>query len=148
MKVILQQDDKKLGKKGDIIDVAEGYARNFLLPKKLATIANESNINKAQQQQQTQQFHAKVRQDQAIVLANQISKVELVMQVKVGENGKLFGSITSKDVADALIEQTKLDIDRRKIELKEPAKALGTYKAYAKLYPEITAEFTVKVIQG
>lgn len=145
MKVILQQDDKKLGKKGDIVEVSEGYARNFLLPKNLAVAATEANINKAKEQKSTQKFHAQVREDEARVLANQISKVELTMPVKVGENGKLFGSITSKDVAEALLKETKIDIDRRKVELKETVKALGTYKAVAKIHPEITAEFTVHV---
>ncbi len=145
MKMILLQDDKKLGKKGEIIEVSEGYARNFLIPKKIAVIANEANLNQAKQQKSTESFHAKVKEDQAKVLASQISKLEISIAVKVGENGKLFGSVTSKDVADAMLAETKLDIDRRKIELKEPVKALGTYKAVAKLHPEIMAEFTVNV---
>lgn len=145
MKVILQQDDKKLGKKGDIIEVSEGYARNFLLPKKLAITATDANINKAKQQKSTEKFHAQVKEDEARVLANQIGKIEITMPVKVGENGKLFGSITSKDVAEALLKETKIDLDRRKIELKETVKSVGTYKAIARLHPEITAEFTVHV---
>lgn len=145
MKVILLKDDKKLGKKGEVVDVAEGYARNFLLPKKVAMIADDKNLQQAKQQQSTEKFHAQVREDQSKILANQISKVEVTIFVKVGENGKLFGSVHSKDVADALINETKLDIDRRKIELKEPVKAVGTYKAIAKLHPEITAEFIVHV---
>ena len=148
MKIILQQDDKKLGKKGDIVDVSEGYARNFLLPKKLAVAATDANINTAKQQKSTEQFHAQVKKDEARILAKQISKVELEMLVKVGENGKLFGSIASKDVAEALLRETKIDLDRRKIELKEAVKAVGKYKAVAKLHPEITAEFTVNVREG
>lgn len=145
MKVILLKDDKKLGKKGSIVEVAEGYARNFLLPKQVAVIADEKNMQQAKQQQSTEKFHAQVREDQAKILASQISKVELTILVKVGENGKLFGSVNSKDVADALINETKLDIDRRKVELKEPIKATGDYKAVAKLHPSITAEFIVHV---
>lgn len=145
MKVILLKDDKKLGKKGAVVDVAEGYARNFLLPQKVAVIADDRNIQQAKQQQSTEKFHAQVREDQAKILASQISKVEITIPVKVGENGKLFGSVTSKDVADALINETKLDLDRRKIELKEPIKAVGDYKAVAKLHPAITAEFVVHV---
>ena len=145
MKVILQQDDKKLGKKGEVIDVSEGYARNFLLPKKIAVEATERNLNLAKQQKSTEKFHAKVKEDEAKLLAGQINKIELTLYVKVGENGKLFGSVSSKDVADTLIKETKIDIDRRKIELKDTVKSLGTYKAAAKLHPEITAEFTVHV---
>ena len=146
MKVILQQDDKKLGKKGDIVEVSEGYARNFLIPKNLAAPATNDNMHKAKQKQESDKFHAKVREDEARVLANQISKVEVTLPVKVGENGKLFGSISSKDVADALLSTTKIDLDRRKVEIKETIKSLGTYKAVAKLHPSITAEFTVHVI--
>ncbi len=145
MKVILLKDDKNLGKKGDIAEVSEGYARNFLLPKQLAVVADERNTNQAKQQKDTEKFHAKVKEDQAKVLASQIAKLEITMPVKVGENGKLFGSITSKDVADALLKATNMDIDRRKIELKEAVKSVGTYKAVARLHPEISAEFTVYV---
>ncbi len=148
MKVILLKDDKKLGKKGEIAEVSEGYARNFLLPKQLAMVADERNINQAKQQKETEKFHNKVREDQAKVLASQISKLSITMPVKVGEHGKLFGSITSKDVADAVIKETNMDIDRRKIELKEAVKTTGTYKAVAKLHPEISAEFTVHVVEG
>ena len=148
MKVILLKEDKKLGKKGEIVEVSEGYARNFLLPKQLAMVADERNINQAKQQKDTEKFHAKMREDQAKVLASQIAKLEITLTVKVGENGKLFGSITSKDVADAVIKETNMDIDRRKIELKEAVKTVGTYKAVAKLHPEISAEFTVHVKEG
>lgn len=147
MKVILQQDDKKLGKRGDIVTVAEGYARNFLLPKNLAIPATEANLNQATRQKATSEFRARAREDEARILSNQLSKIELSIKVKVGENGKLFGSVTAKDVADALIKETGLDIDRRKIQLQEPVKKAGEYKAVAKLHPEIAAEFIVRVLE-
>lgn len=145
MKVILQQEVKNLGKKGDIVEVSEGYARNFLFNKKLAISATEATVHLAKQQKSTQEHRAKQQKDEAIVLANQLSKVEITLFVRLGENGKLFGSIASKDVAEELLKQTKIDLDRRKIELKEPVKGVGIYKAIAKIHPEIAAEFTVHI---
>lgn len=145
MKVILQQEVKGLGKKGDIVEVAEGYARNFLFAKKLAIEGTAANVNLARQQKDTKEHRARQQKDEAVVLASQISKVEITMKVRIGENGKLFGSITSKDVAEELLKQTKIDLDRRKIELKENVKGVGIYKAVAKIHPEIAAEFTVHI---
>lgn len=146
MKVILQQDVKGLGKKGEIVEVSEGYARNFLFGKKLAIEATAANANQAKQQKSTQEHKIKQAKDEAVVLASQISKVELTMSVRIGENGKLFGSIASKDVAEELIKQTGIQLDRKKIELKEPVKGIGIHKAVARLHPEIAAEFTVNVV--
>ena len=142
MKVILLQDIKSLGKKGDIVETAEGYGRNYLLPRKLAKEASAANLN---QDQANAARRAAQKKDEATVLAAQIEKVTVTLKVRVGDNGKMFGSVASKDVAEALIEQTKLDIDRRKIELKTPVKGLGNYTAVAKLHPEIAAEFAVVV---
>ena len=140
MKVILLQDIKSLGKKGDIVETAEGYGRNYLLPRKLAKEASAANLNQANAARRAAQ-----KKDEATVLAAQIEKVTVTLKVRVGDNGKMFGSVASKDVAEALIEQTKLDIDRRKIELKTPVKGLGNYMAVAKLHPEIAADFAVVV---
>lgn len=146
MKVILLQDIKALGKKGDVVETAEGYGRNYLLPKKLAKEASASNLNQAKKDQEIAVYRAAQKKDEATVLAAQIEKVSVKIKVRVGENGKLFGSVASKDVAEALIKQTQLEgIDRRKIELKTAVKGLGSYKAVAKLHPEIAAEFTVEV---
>ena len=131
MKVILLQDVKSLGKKGDVVETAEGYGRNYLLPRKLAKEATAANLNQAK--------------DEAVVLGAQIEKIVVKMKVRVGENGKMFGSVASKDVAEALIKQTGLNIDRRKIELKSAVKGLGEYTAVAKLHTDVTATFKVMV---
>ncbi len=122
MKLILQQEVKKLGKKGDIIEVSEGYARNFLLPQKLAIEATAGNIN-AIKQQKAAQIHKEQRaNDEAKVMASQLSKVTVKIAVKTGESGKVFGSVTVKDIAEAMEQQYGIEIDKRKIELKEAIK--------------------------
>ena len=123
MKVILLQDVKSLGKKGEIVETAEGYGRNYLLPRKLAKEATAANLNQAKQDQATAKHRAAQAKDEAVVLGAQVEKVVVTMKVRVGENGKMFGSVTSKDVAEALIKQTvsrrpKLPILRRFIAMK------------------------------
>lgn len=145
MKVILLQDVKSVGKKGEIVEVAEGYGRNFLLPKKMAKEATTANVNQAKKDQATAAHRAAQAKDEAIVLGAQIEKVVVKMTMRVGENGKVFGSINSKDVAEALVKQTGLDIDRRKVELKNAIKNLGEYTAVAKLHTDVTAQFKVMV---
>lgn len=145
MKVILLQDIKSLGKKGEIVETAEGYGRNYLLPKKLAKEANAANVNQAKKDQATAAHRAAQAKDEAVVLGAQIEKIVVKMTMRVGENGKVFGSINSKDVAEALIKQTGLNIDRRKVELKNAIKGLGEYTAVAKLHPEVTSSFKVMV---
>lgn len=145
MKVILLQDVKSVGKKGEVVEVAEGYGRNFLLPKKMAKEATVANVNQAKKDQATAAHRAAQAKDEAIVLGNQIEKVVVKMTMRVGENGKVFGSINSKDVAEALVKQTGLDIDRRKVELKNAIKNLGEYTAVAKLHTDVTAKFKVMV---
>ena len=143
MKVILQQEVKKLGKKGDIIEVSEGYARNYLLLQKLAIPATASNVNNASQQKASEERKVQRAIDEANFLASQMSKVEVTIPVKIGEGGKLFGSVTSKDIADALLSQHKIELDKRKIDLKDAIKAVGTYPVSIKLYPEISAKIQV-----
>ena len=135
MKVILLQDVKSLGKKGDVVETAEGYGRNYLLPRKLAKEATAANLNQAKADKATAAHRAAQAKDEAVVLGAQIEKITVNMKVRVGENGKMFGSVASKDVAEALIKQTGLNIDRRKIELKSAVKGLGEYTAVAKLHP-------------
>ena len=145
MKVILLSDVKNLGKKGDIVEAAEGYVRNYLIPRKLAKEATAVNMNQALQDNKVAEHRAAQRKDEAVVLASQVEKVTVRLKLKVGANGKLFGAITSKDVAEALLKQTGLEVDRRKIELGETVKLPGTYTAVAKLHPEIAAKFKVLV---
>ena len=146
MKVILQQEVKKLGKKGDIIEVSEGYARNYLLAQKLAIPATASNVNQASQQKASEERKQQRALDEANLLAAQMSKVEVTIGVKMGEGGKLFGSVASKDIADALDAQHKIEMDKRKIDLKDAIKALGTYPVSIKLHPEISAKIQVHII--
>ncbi len=145
MKVILLQDVKSLGKKGDIVETAEGYGRNYLLPRKLAKEATAANLNQAKADKATAAHRAAQARDEAVVLGAQVEKVVVVMKVRVGENGKMFGAVTGKDVAEALVKQTGLNIDRRKIELKNAIKSLGEYTAAAKLHTDVTAVFKVLV---
>ena len=145
MKVILLQDVKSLGKKGDIVETAEGYGRNYLLPRKLAKEATAANLNQAKADKATAAHRAAQAKDEAVVLAAQVEKVVVTLKMRLGEGGKMFGSITSKDVAEALIKQTGLNIDRRKIELKHSIKCLGEYTAVAKLHPEVTTQYKVVV---
>lgn len=146
MKVILLQDVKSLGKKGDIVETAEGYGRNYLLPRKLAKEANAANVNQAKADKATAAHRAAQAKDEAVVLGAQVEKVVVTIKMRLGENGKMFGSVTSKDVAEALIKETGLNIDRRKIELKNSVKSLGEYTAVAKLHPEVTSQFKVMVV--
>ncbi len=148
MKVILQQEVKKLGKKGDIIEVSEGYARNFLLPQKLAIEATATNVNTAKQQKAAQAHKEQRANDEARVLASQLSKVTVTIPVKTGETGKVFGSVTVKDISDAIQSQYNLEIDKRKIELKEAIKTLGSYSVTVRVHPEITGKIEVQVVQG
>lgn len=148
MKLILQQEVKKLGKKGDIIEVSEGYARNFLLPQKLAIEATAGNINAIKQQKAAQTHKEQRANDEAKVMASQLSKVAVKIAVKTGESGKVFGSVTVKDIAEAMEQQYGIEIDKRKIELKESIKSLGTYEVTVRIHPEITGKIEVHVVQG
>lgn len=145
MKVILQQEVKKVGKKGDIIEVSEGYARNYLLPQKLAIPATNSNVNNAQQQKDAEQRKIQRAVDEARMMASQLSKVEVTLSVKTGEGGKMFGSVTAKDIADALVAQRGIDLDKRKIELKDAIKSPGTFPVTIKIHPEVSAQIQVHV---
>ncbi|KAF0144586.1 MAG: large subunit ribosomal protein L9 [Nitrospirae bacterium] len=145
MKVILKEDVKNLGKMGDIITVAEGHARNFLLPKKLAVEALTENIKALEHQKKTIQEKAKKVKNVSQDLANRISSLSLSIKAKAGEEEKLFGSITSMDIAAAL-KNEGIDIDRKKISLEEPIKRLGSYAVSIKIHPEITAQLNISVV--
>ena len=147
MKVILQQDVKKLGKKGEIVEVSEGYGRNFLLPRKAAVLANAENMNVAKAQAGSKARKEAMATDEAKLMAAQLEKVSVTIPVKIGENGKLFGSVTGKDVAEAL-KKEKIDIDRRKITIKGEVIGTGEYEAVIKVHPSVTSTIKVNVVAG
>lgn len=146
MKVILQQDVKKVGSKGDIVEVSEGYGRNFLLPKKLAVEATAANLETAKQKANSAARKKQQATDEARLLAAQLEKVSVKVAVRIGEGGKLFGSVTGKDVADALAKEHDIDVDRRKISLKSEVTGVGEYEAVIKVHPEIQSTIRVLVV--
>ena len=144
MKVILTQDVAPLGKSGDLKDVADGYARNFLIPRKLAVPAAGGAYRAWQHDIASREEKRKREREEAEIAAQRISSTTLTLGVKVGEGGKLYGSITSKDIADALARRG-IEVDRHKIDLEEPLKTLGTYKVAIKVFSGMTPEVTVVV---
>lgn len=148
MKVILLQDVKKLGKKGEIVEVSDGYGRNYLLARKLAAPGTSENINDARQKKAAADHRAQVASDEAVVLASELKKVELTIPVRIGKGGKVFGAVTGKDISDAAKRQYDLDLDKRKVEIKEPIKALGTYDVIIRVHPAITSVIKVHVVEG
>jgi large subunit ribosomal protein L9 len=148
VKVILLEDVKKIGKKGDLVNVADGYARNYLFPRNLAKEATSGSIKQLKQEKKAMENKKKKELELAKEVAEKISKSSVTVKAKSGDQGKLFGSITSKDIANELKKQHNIDVDRRKIELSEPIKTLGNYKVNIKLAPEVEAELTVKIIEG
>lgn len=145
MKVILQTDVKGTGKKGQVYDVADGYARNFLFPKKLAIEATEGNIQDISHKKAVEERRKLKEKEEAIALGNKISALQVEVKTKTGEGGRLFGSVTSKEIAEVLKKQHSLEVDKRKLELKEPIKALGSYEVSVKIHPEVTAKLQVHV---
>ena len=144
MKVILTSDVDKLGKSGELKEVAEGYARNLLLPRKMAVPATGGAYRAWQHDIASREEKRKREREEAEIAAQRISSTTLTLGVKVGEGGKLFGSITAKDIADAL-ERRGISVDKNKVDLDEPLKMLGTYKVAIKVYPGLTPEVTVDV---
>ena len=145
MKVILTEDVKKQGKKGDIIEVSEGYARNFLLPQKLAIPATNANVNNAVQHKEAEQRKVQRAIDEAKMMASQLAKVEVSIPVKTGEGGRMFGSVTAKDIVDALLAQRGIELDKRKIDIKDAIKNLGTFPVSVRVHPDVTAQIQVHV---
>jgi large subunit ribosomal protein L9 len=145
MKVILKQDVKGLGKNESMVEVNDGYARNFLIPRGLAVEATSSNINVMKTRKEAEQTKKDRELASARALADKLKGITVTIKAKAGENGKLFGSITSKDISEKLMNDFKLDVDKKKIVLHDALKSLGTTEIEAKLYPEVSAKFTVKI---
>jgi large subunit ribosomal protein L9 len=147
MKVILKQDVKGLGKKEDMVNVSDGYARNFLFPKGLAVEASATNINVMNTKKDAERTKKDRELAHARVFAAKVKETVVVIKAKSGENGKLFGSITSKDISEKLKNDFNLDIDKKKINLPEVIKSLGTIEVEVKLYPEVSEKLTIQVIR-
>ena len=146
MKVLLQQDVKGTGKAGEIVEVSNGYARNYLFPQKLATPADAASINAANIQKSAAQH----RKQQAAVAARELAQTlkdkTVKLSVKVGENGKLFGSVTAKEISAALLEQQGVNVDKKKISLAEPIRGLGKYEVSASLFEGVSAKLFAEVV--
>ena len=147
MKVILLDNIKGVGKKDEIINANDGYARNFLLPKKLAVEANNSNLTKLKAKQESNAYKKGEEKKEAEQIKEKLSKITLEIKVKAGENGKIFGGVTSKEISEQLQKQHKITIDKRKIELKETIKSLGSFNVHIKLFEDIIGKLNVKIVQ-
>lgn len=147
MKVVLLQDVKALGKKDDVVDVSDGYARNYLFPKGLAVEATKGKLNEISQKKSAMENKKRQEMEEAKALAERLSKIEVVIKTKAGAGGKLFGSITAKDIADIIKKEHKIEVDKKKIVLDDAIKSLGTQEVEIKVYPEISAKVKVTVVQ-
>ena len=145
MKVILLEDVKSLGKKGQMVDVSDGYARNFIISKKKGIEATAKNMNDLKLQKAHEDKMAAQRLEEAKLFAAEIAKAEVVLELKVGEGGKLFGAVSSKEIAQAAKEQLNMDLDKKKLVLPNPIKTVGTTIVAVKLHPQVTAELKVIV---
>lgn len=145
MKVILKQDVKGLGKKEDMVNVSDGYARNFLFPRNVAVEASATNINVMKTKREAEKSKKDRELAHAREMAARVREAVVVIRTKAGENGKLFGSITSKDISDKLKTDYKLDIDKKKIVMHDALKTLGTTEVEVKLYPEVSTKLTIKI---
>ena len=145
MKVILLEDVKSLGKKGEIVNVNDGYARNFILPKKLGLEATSKNLNDLKLQNQNDEKVAQEKLDAAKALAEEIKEKSITVKIQAGVEGKVFGSISSKEIATEAKKQLNMDIDKKKIVIPDAIKSLGTYNVNIKLHKDVTATLTVKV---
>ena len=148
MKVILLDNVKGVGKKDEVINASDGYARNYLLPKKLAVEANVENMNKLNNKKEAANYKKDVEKQKAEELAKKISGIMLKIKVKSGENGKIFGGVTAKEISENLKLQYQFDVDKKKIELKETIKTLGDFNVTIKLFEGVTATLKVNVISN
>lgn len=147
MKVVLLQDVKAQGKKNDIVEVSEGYARNFLFPKKLAIPADAKAINDIKNKKSSEAHKIEVERAKAKELADKLNETAVKIMAEAGKDGKFYGAITSKDIAEALKAQFGYEVDKRKVVLDAPIKAFGSYKIDIKLYQDISGKVTVSVVE-
>ena len=145
MKVILTEDVKKLRKKGEIVDVSDGYARNYVIPKKLGVEANNKNMNDLKLKKANEEKIAKEQLEAAQAFAKELETKEVTVSIKSGEGGKTFGSVSSKEIAEAAKAQCGMEIDKKKIQMPEAIKSLGVYEIAVKLHPKVTGKLKVKV---
>lgn len=148
MKIILLQDEKKLGKKGDIIEASDGYARNYILPKKIGIEATPKNLNDLKLQKANTEKIAQQQLDAAKALAAQLEDKQVVVKMKAGEGGRAFGSVSSKEIAAACKEQHNIELDKKKLQLPESLKNFGSYEVVVKLHPQVTGKLVVKVVEA
>lgn len=146
MKVILTQDIKSVGKKGQVLDASDGYARNYLLPKKLAVIADAANLNELKTKQDANKYKKDMSMANARELAEKMKEFELIFKIKAGENGKIFGSVTAKDIADELNKKYFVEVDKKKVMLNDAIKNLGVYNIEIKLFEGISGKVKVNVV--
>ncbi len=146
MKVVLNQDVKGLGKKLQIVEVSEGYARNFLLPKKLASVADGKNINEAKGKIDSQKFKKKTETEEANKNKEILEKGFIEFRHKVGDGSRLYGSVTEKDIAQAIKDKFNIDVNKKKIIIKDQIKSLGTYSVNVKLYEGVIAKLKINVV--
>ncbi|NLK21773.1 MAG: 50S ribosomal protein L9 [Epulopiscium sp.] len=147
MKIILIQDVKKHGKKGDVINVSDGYAKNYLIPQGLGIEATKASINDLNLKNQAENKKKEEELNMASKLKDELTNKVVIIPVKAGEGGKLFGSVNSKEIALATKEQLKFKLDKKKIQLDEPIRTLGNHMVPIKLHPKVTAQLTVKVTE-
>ena len=145
MKVILLEDVKSLGKKGEIVNVSDGYARNAIIPKKLGVEANAKNLNDLKLQKSNEAKVAQEQLDNAKAMAELLTTKEVIVKIKAGENGRTFGSVSTKEIGQALKAQTGIEVDKKKIVLPEAIKCFGVYEVPIKLHPKVTGTIKVKV---
>ena len=148
MKIIILQDEKKLGKKGDIIEASEGYARNYILPKKIGVEASSKNLNDLKLHKANEEKVAQENLDAAKALATELETKQVVVKIKAGEGGRTFGSVSSKEIATACKEQHGIEIDKKKIVLNDPIKSIGSFEVPIKLHKDVTARLAVKVVEA
>ncbi len=145
MKIILLQDVKSVGKKGEIVEVSDGYARNALLPKKLGVEANNKNLNDLKLQNANKEKVAAEQLAEAKAFAEELKSKEIIVHIKAGEGGRTFGSVSTKEIAAAFKQQCGVDIDKKKIQLEESIKSFGVYDVKVKLHPQVMGSLKVKV---